>query len=438
MGDFSLIGVLVVAIVLIVFMIAKLKIHAFLSLCVASLFVAITTGVSLDTIASTLEKGVGGTLGFLAIIIGCGTILGKMLEISGGAWQIANFLLEKLGKDRASLVMMLVGFIAGIPVFVEVGFVLLVPLVYVISRQMGINPIKIGIPLATSLMTVHCIVPPHPAATAIVSILGAEMGKVILLGLVCGSICAFVGGVVFMSFVKLENITFKENALEQRSDLPSFGITLFTILLPLVLMLSKTIFLPLVADGSSLALWIKFIGDPIVALLLSVFVSYYTLGLSRGLNMDAIFDLTSNSFAPIAGVLLIIGAGGAFNEILIASGIGEALKNTLSTLPISPIFLAWLIALILHLAIGSATVSMLSAAGIVLPLIDGSGVSPEVICIAVGSGAIGATIVTDSLFWLVKESLQMSVGQMLKYFTSATTIASVTGLIMSFVVSFIV
>ncbi|ASM34299.1 GntT protein [Campylobacter sputorum subsp. bubulus] len=438
MSDFGLILTLIVAILLIVFMISKLKIHAFLTLSLASVFVAIVTGVKLDIITASLEKGIGSTLGFLAIIIGCGTILGKMLEISGGARVIADFLLNKLGKQRVNLVMVLVGFIAGIPVFVEVGFVLLVPLVLVVAKELKINPATIGISLATSLMTVHCIVPPHPAATAIVSTLKADMGMVIMLGLFTGLICAFVGGVVFMKFVKLPlNADIKLVKTDDIKDMPSFGISLFTILLPLILMLSKTIFLPLVEQSSSLSMIIKFIGDPIIALLISVFVAYYTLGIKRNLNMDNIFDITSSSFSPIAGVLLIIGAGGAFNEILVISGIGEALKNTLSTLPISPIFLAWLIALILHLAIGSATVAMLSAAGIVLPLLGSSTISPEIMCIAVGSGAIGATIVTDSLFWLVKEYLGISVSQMLRYFTTATTIASITGLAVSFILSFV-
>ncbi|HLZ19469.1 MAG TPA: hypothetical protein VKO67_07635, partial [Smithellaceae bacterium] len=209
------------------------------------------------------------------------------------------------------------------------------------------------------------------------------------------------------------------------------------ILLPLILMLSKTVLLPIAGKTSGVALFIAFIGNPITALIISVFVAYFTLGLSRGLKMGRILDLTSGSFAPIAGVLLIIGAGGAFNEILVASGIGEALKRVLSGLPLSPIFLAWVIALVLHMAVGSATVAMLSAAGIVLPLISGTNVSREIICIAVGSGAIGLTLVTDSLFWLVKECLGMSVHQMLKYFTTATTIASVVGLGLSFVLSFV-
>lgn len=431
MSNFALISVLIASIALVVFCITKLKIHAFLSLSLASIFVALITGVDLTKIGSIIENGVGGTLGFLAVIIGCGSVLGKMLEVSGGAQKIALSLLNLLGKKRADIVMMLVGFIAGIPVFVEVGFVLLVPLVLVVAKEIGVSRIKIGIALATSLMAVHCMVPPHPAATSIVATLGADIGQVIWMSIVVGMICAFIGGVLFLKFFdfsKDNEMSVFDNTGSTYNSMPSTAITYFTILLPLVLMLLKTL---VFKDNSVFA----FIGNPIIALLISVFVAYYTLGLKQGYSMQNLMEFSSNSFTQIASILLIIGAGGAFNEILIASGIGEALKQTLGSLSLNPVFLAWLIAIILHASVGSATVAMISAAGIVLQM--DSNVSKEVLCLAIGSGAIGCTIVTDSLFWLVKESLGMSVKAMFKYFTSATLVASISGLILSYVLSII-
>ncbi|MBZ7978090.1 TRAP transporter large permease subunit [Campylobacter sp. RM12654] len=431
MSNFALISVLIASIALVVFCITKLKIHAFLSLSLASIFVALITGVDLTKIGSIIENGVGGTLGFLAVIIGCGSILGKMLEVSGGAQKIALSLLNLLGKKRADIVMMLVGFIAGIPVFVEVGFVLLVPLVLVVAKEIGVSRIKIGIALATSLMAVHCMVPPHPAATSIVATLGADIGQVIWMSIVVGMICAFIGGVLFLKFFdfsKDNEMSVFDNTSSTYNSMPSTAITYFTILLPLVLMLLKTL---VFKDNAVFA----FIGNPIIALLISVFVAYYTLGLKQGYSMQNLMEFSSNSFMQIASILLIIGAGGAFNEILIASGIGEALKQTLGSLSLNPVFLAWLIAIILHASVGSATVAMISAAGIVLQM--DSNVSKEVLCLAIGSGAIGFTIVTDSLFWLVKESLGMSVKAMFKYFTSATLVASISGLILSYVLSII-
>ena len=439
MEELKLVVILVISICLIVFLIAKLKIHAFLSLSLAGVFVALSTGMPLDKIGSILEKGVGGTLGFLAIIIGCGAILGKMLEISGGATRIALTLLDLLGKKRADMVMIFVGFIAGIPVFVEVGFVLLVPLALVVAKELGLSRIKLGIALATSLMCVHCILPPHPAATTIVATLGANIGIVIILGLCVGLVASFVGSVFWLGFLKAQNEKLENlrdsNLSIDKANLPSNSATFFVILLPLVLMLLKTILTPM--GGGDFSKFIAFISNPIIALLISVFVAYYLLGLRRNLTLAKLNDLSADSFYSIAGVLLIIGAGGAFNEVLVQSGVGNALKTMLEHLSLNPILLAWLVAIILHSAVGSATVAMISAAGIVAPLADGGAVSKEVLCIAIGSGAIGLTIVTDSLFWLVKESLGMSVNQMFKYFTSATTIASFIGLVLAFGLSYV-
>ena len=460
----ALVCVLIVAIALIVVLIVRVKLHPALALTLAAFGVGIVTGTPLDTLGDTIETGVGGTLGFLALIIGFGSILGKMLEVSGGAERIAKSLLHRLGRDRATWVMMLIGFIAGIPVFVEVGFVLLVPLVFVIARQAKISVIKIGIPLVTSLMVVHCIVPPHPAVTAIAGTLGADIGKVIVLGLLVGLPCAAVGGPVF-SYVGIRGAVAApvtagrlsasgaedESADEAPSgrlpaqvsepdrSLPGFGITLLTILLPLLIMVGRTVLVQVLPESSRALPVVNLVGNPIAALLVAVFFAYWSLGLRRGRGMSDLLDLTDGSFGPIAGILLIIGAGGAFNEVLIASGIGDGIAHLLSALPVSPVILAWLIALLLHFAVGSATVAMISAAGIVLPMVtDDPSLSPEVMAIAIGAGAIGLTQVTDSLFWLVKEYLGMSVQQTLRSLTLATSCASVVGLIGALLLNLVV
>lgn len=442
MSPEGLICILVVAIGLIVFLILKCKLHAFIALSLAACFVGIATGMPLGKIANSIEKGVGGTLGFLALIIGFGSILGKMLETSGGAQRIAHTLLARLGKENATWVMMLVGFIAGIPVFVEVGFVLLVPLVFVVARDAGLSKMQIGVPLALSLMVVHCIVPPHPAAMAISATLGADVGKVIIFGLLAGLPCAIAGGPLFVKFgmrgakADAQSATDAPRAAVDIASLPGFGVTLFTILLPLLIMVGKTLLVLLLPATSPMLPAILFIGNPITALLISVFFAYYALGLARGCQMADLLSLTEKSFAPIAGILLIIGAGGAFNGILIDSGIGKSLASILATLAISPIFLAWLIAGILHFAVGSATVAMISAAGIVLPMAElNPQLSREVLTIAIGAGAIGWTQVTDSLFWIVKEYLGLSLTETIRNYTVPTTIASLVGLGSAFILN---
>ncbi|AZS50831.1 permease DsdX [Entomomonas moraniae] len=430
-----LVGILIISIILIVLLIVKCKLHASIALVLAAFFVGITTDMPIDTLPTIIEKGVGGTLGFLTLIIGFGAILGKMLEVSGGAERIASTLLDKLGKERATWVMMLVGFIAGIPVFVEVGFVLLIPLVLVVAKDAGIPRLKVGLPLAVSLMTVHCIVPPHPAAMAIAAKLGADVGKVIVLGLLVGLPCAMIGGPLFVKFF-CANIPTDDELLDTtpsiitaRKTLPGFWITLFTILLPLLIMVGKTLLVISIDKGSIVMSYISFIGNPITALLISVFFAYWSLGLTRGLNLAELLSVSERAFTPIAGIFLIIGAGGAFSEILSVSGVGNGLKEALSTLPISPIILAWLIAALLHFAVGSATVAMISATGIVLPMMTGHPeLKPEVMAIAIGAGAIALTQVTDSYFWLVKEYLGLTMTETIKRLTVATTLASIVGL----------
>lgn len=436
MSTTMLVGVLIVAIAMIVVLIVKCKLHASIALILAAFFVGITTGMPIHTIPDVVEQGVGGTLGFLTLIIGFGAILGKMLEVSGGAERIASTLLDKLGRQRATWVMMLVGFIAGIPVFVEVGFVLLVPLVLVVAKDAGISRLKVGLPLAVSLMVVHCILPPHPAATTIAGILGADIGKVIVYGLLVGLPCAIVGGPLFVKLfcnnvVDTGTVTKEDTSVPTafHKELPSFGITMFTILLPLLLMVGKTLLAIWLTKDSTLMHIVSFIGNPITALLISVFFAYCSLGLARGLNLTELLSISEKAFIPIAGILLIIGAGGAFSEVLKISGVGNALKDALATLPISPIILAWLIAALLHFAVGSATVAMTTAAGIVLPMLTGNPeLKPEIMAIAIGTGAIALTQATDSFFWLVKEYLGLTMTETIKRLTVATTLASIVGL----------
>lgn len=442
-----LISMLIIAVLLIVFMVAKLNLHAFIALVLATFFLGVSTGMPLMDIIDKIEMGVGGTLGFLALIIGFGSILGKMLEVSGGAERIANTLLDNLGEKNATWVMMLVGYIAGIPVFADVGFFLLVPLVFVIAKETGMSKMLVGVPLALSLMTIHCIVPPHPAATAISVTLGADIGKVIIYGVIVGLPATILGGPIYMRYCcRNEFAALKASGWgeihgarkKERSgkDLPPFGLTLFTILLPLILMVGNTIIKAFVENGSTAATLVRFIGNPITALLISAFFAYWSLGIRRGKSLEQLLEITDKSFGPIAGIILIIGAGGGFNEVIIASGIGKGLADSLSTLPVSPIILAWMIAGILHFAVGSATVAMISAAGIVLPMVQADpSLSPEIMVLAVGTGTIGWTQMTDSLFWIVREYLGLSLMEAIKSYSVATTIAAIVGLAMTLLIN---
>ncbi|CAI9008649.1 gluconate:H+ symporter [Pseudomonas chlororaphis] len=434
----ALLWVLLAAIVMIVVLIVRFRVHAFLALIAACGLVGVGSGMPLNTMLESFQKGLGDTLGFLAAIIGLGSILGKMLEESGGAERIAQTLLNTLGEQRASWVMMLVGFIAGIPVFFEVGYILLIPLVYVVAKETRLNLLYLGVPLAVSLMCVHCMLPPHPAAMAITHLLGADVGKVILYGLIVGLPTAIVAGPLWIRLVARRQAepwqaAFLEERCEARGErvLPGFWLTLLTILLPLLLMIGKT-FASALPVGSTLSVLLSFFGNPLVALVIAVVFAYWSLGLRRGLCMQDLLGHTQKSLPPLASILLIIGAGGAFNGILIDSGVGKVLADSLTRLDINPVVLAWLVAGLMHFAVGSATVAMMSAAAIVLPTLGvDSGYSKEIIVVAIGAGAIGWTHVTDSAFWVVKEYLGVSLADALKTFTSATVLASVVALLLT-------
>ena len=325
------------------------------------------------------------------------------------------------------------------------GVVLLIPLAFSIARKTNTSLLKLAIPLCTALMAVHCVVPPHPAAMYVTNALGADIGTVIVYGLVVGLSASLIGGPLFLRLVgnrlpfKAVPQAFSEIKVRNEDELPSLGATLFTVLLPIILMLAKTAAELNMEKGTPLYSVLSFIGNPITAMFIAAFVAYYMLGIRQNMGMSALLAKTEDGFSSIANILLIIGAGGAFNGILKASGLADTLAVILSNLDMHPILLAWLVALILHAAVGSATVAMMGATAIVAPILPMyPNVSPEIITLAIGSGAIGFTIVTDSLFWLVKQYCGATLNETFKYYTTATFIASVIALGTTFLLSYII
>lgn len=434
-------GVLISSILLIVTSIIKFKLHPFLALLLSSFYVGALMGMKPLDMITSIEDGIGGTLGFLAAVIGLGTILGKMMEISGAAERI-GITLQQCRWLSPEVIMVLIGMICGITLFVEVGVVLLIPLAFSIAKKTKTSLLMLAIPLCTALMAVHCIVPPHPAALYVTKALGADIGSVILYGLILGVIASLVGGPLFLTIIKKE-IPFKavpeqfaDLKVRNEDELPSLATTLFTVLLPIFLMLIKTTAELNMDKDTSVYAVLEFIGNPITAMFIAAFVAYYMLGLRREMKMTDLLSKTEDCFSSIANILLIIGAGGAFNGILKASGLSDNLANILSHLDLHPILLAWLVAIILHAAVGSATVAMMGATGIVSPMLGlYPNISPEIITLAIGSGAIGCTIVTDSLFWLVKQYCGATMTEIFKYYTTATFIASLVALMGTFLLS---
>lgn len=435
-----------ISIVLLLILITRFKVNPFVSLLLAAGFVGIASGMPLVKVVDSIKDGMGGTLGFIAIVLALGTMLGKMMAESGGAERIARTLINRFGEKNVHWAMMFVAFIVGIPVFFQVGFVLLIPLVFTIARQTGVSLVKIGIPLIAGLSIVHGIVPPHPAAMAAVDLFQADVGKTIMLSIIVALPSAIIAGPLYGTWIsKRVKTSISPELAAQLSepkderDLPSFGITVFTVLLPVLLMLLATIADVNLPKEDMLREWADFIGNPITSLLIAVIISFWTLGFNRGFTKDDILKFTNDCLAPTATILLVIGAGGAFNKVLLNSGVGDYIAELATASAISPIFLGWLIAALIRVATGSATVSMMTAAGIVGPIaLQIPGTSPELLVLATGAGSLILSHVNDSGFWLIKEYFNMSVQDTLKTWTVMETILSVVAIILIMALSLVV
>ena len=435
-----------ISIVLLLILITRFKVNPFVSLLLAAGFVGIASGMPLVKVVDSIKDGMGGTLGFIAIVLALGTMLGKMMAESGGAERIARTLINRFGEKNVHWAMMFVAFIVGIPVFFQVGFVLLIPLVFTIARQTGVSLVKIGIPLIAGLSIVHGIVPPHPAAMAAVDLFQADVGKTIMLSIIVALPSAIIAGPLYGTWISKRvqtsispELSAQLSEPKDEHDLPSFGITVFTVLLPVLLMLLATIADVNLPKEDMLREWADFIGNPITSLLIAVIISFWTLGFNRGFTKDDILKFTNDCLAPTATILLVIGAGGAFNKVLLNSGVGDYIAELATASAISPIFLGWLIAALIRVATGSATVSMMTAAGIVGPIaLQIPGTSPELLVLATGAGSLILSHVNDSGFWLIKEYFNMSVQDTLKTWTVMETILSVVAIILIMALSLVV
>ncbi|MDY0393513.1 gluconate:H+ symporter [Virgibacillus halophilus] len=423
-----LLVITIVAIVIVILGVSWWKWHAFISLTVASLFLALFAGLSMDKIVDAYETGVGSVLGHLVGILALGTILGKMMSDSGAGKKVADFFIEKFGKKKLPWAMLLSGFIIGIPVFFEVGLVILLPLVISIRKSTKQNILLIGIPVLAGLSIVHGLVPPHPGAMTAIGIYDANMGHVLLYSLIIAFPTAIVAGPLFAKWVHKRVVPVGEPELFQEerklAELPGTGISFFTILLPVLLML-LTVIVPYISLPTVIAKFLMFIGSPVIALLLACFAAYYFLGYRQGMEGKLIKKLTDDCLLPLASIILIIGAGGGFKQILIDSGVGDAIATMAEQISLSPIVLAFLVAGLVRVATGSATVALTTAAGIVAPVVAHmTDVNLELLVIATGAGSLMLSHVNDAGFWLVKEYMGLTVKETFKTWTVMETILS--------------
>ena len=434
-ADTRLLLYALLAVSALVVLIARLKLHPFIALVSVSLAMGVVAGMPPVAAVKAFQDGVGNVLGFIAIVVGLGTMLGKMMAESGAATRIAITLIDLFGERRVHWAIMFVAFIVGIPVFFQVGFVLLIPLVFTIARRTGMSLIKIGIPLVAGLSVVHGMLPPHPAAMLAVAAYNADVGRTILYGLLVGLPTAALAGPIFANWVSPRIVLPADNPMarqlegESLAEMPGFGISIFTVLIPVILMLLASAADLALNSASSVRAALHFVGHPIVALLVALLFSFWSLARTRHFTREEVMKFCNDCLGPTATILLVIGAGGGFNQVLVQSGVGGAIARLATGSEASPLVLAWIVAALIRVATGSATVAMTTAAGIVAPIaLATPGTNAELLVLATGAGSLVLSHVNDSGFWLIKEFFNMTVPQTLKTWTVAETIIGVAGL----------
>jgi Gnt-I system low-affinity gluconate transporter len=445
--------IVIAGVTLLLLMVLKFKISAFISLLVTSMFVGVLAGMPIQDILQSIQTGMGGTLGFVAVVVGLGAIFGQILESSGGAESLAHYLVKKFGTDRASWAMVLTGFIVAIPVFLDVGLVILAPIIYALSRDTKRSLLYYGIPLLAGLAVTHSFMPPTPGPIAVADILDAQLGWVIFFGFLLGIPTAIIAGPVFGKYIagKIyieppeDMMRPQEAGAVDPESLPSFRSIALLIAVPLLLILVNTFTSVMVDKGVIDKMLFTdvliFLGHPFSALIIAALLAVYFLGIRRGKSRQELLQLSNKALGPAGIIILVTGAGGVLKQILVDSGIGEIMARSISGSALPPILLAWILAAIVRVTQGSATVAMITAAGIISPVLSFINPSPPELALIVISIASGATLlshVNDSGFWLVNKYFGMDEKQTLRSWTVMESIVALCGLAFSMLASLFV
>ncbi|WP_328539633.1 GntT/GntP/DsdX family permease [Streptomyces sp. NBC_00344] len=440
-------GIAVLAgIAVIVLLITKFKLHAFLSLTIGSLVLGAVAGAPLDKVITSFTTGLGTTTASVGVLIALGAILGRLLADSGGADRIVDTILARASRRMMPWAMVLIAAIVGLPLFFEIGIVLLIPVVLLVAKRGNFSLMRIGIPALAGLSVMHGLIPPHPGPLVAVAAVHANLGLTLALGVLVAIPTVIIAGPVFSRYaarwvdIQAPDRMIPERPSDELGKLPSFAATVSTVLLPVVLMLAKALVDVVVDDPADTVQRVfDVIGSPLIALLAAVIVAMFTLGRAAGFTKGRMATTTEKSLAPIAGVLLIVGAGGGFKQTLIDSGVGQMVLDISKDWSIPALLLAWLIAVVIRLTTGSATVATVSAAGLVAPLAaDMSSAHVALLVLAIGAGSLFFSHVNDAGFWLVKEYFGMTVGQTLKTWSVMETLISVVSMIFVLLLSLVI
>ena len=433
--------IVLLGVALLIFMIIKLKLNTFVSLVVTAFLIALMLQIPIAKIPTTIETGIGGQLGHLAVIFGFGSMLGQLVSDSGGGYRIATTLIQKFGRRWIQVAVILASFIIGLALFFEVGLVVVLPIIFIIAREMDMPLMYLGVPMAATLNVTHAFLPPHPAPTAITDILGANLGHVLLLGIIAAIPTIIVAGPLYNYFLhkfypkvyrkNLDIAVLGEYKEFELDETPGFGISVLTAMLPVILIAVATICSFILPKGNPVNEFIQFVGAPDAAMLISLLFAVVTMGLMRNKKMEEISNSMVTSVKQIAMMLLIIGGGGAFKQVLVDGGISKYVSDLFAHTSLSPIVAAWLITAILRIALGSSTVSAMTAAGLIAPMAHQFGANSSMaalMVLAVGAGSVFGGHVNDAGFWMIKEYFGLSLKENFIAWTTLTCVLAVAGL----------
>lgn len=428
------------SIALLLVLILVVRLHAFLALLITSMTLGAAAGLPLAKILKSIQFGFGDALGFIAVVVGLGAIIGRFIEVSGGGQALADWLLRVFGRDRAPWAVFFTSFLLGLPIFFEVGFIILVPIVWNLGRETKRSILFYGMPMAAALTVTHAMVPPHPAPSAAAQLFGADLGRTILYGVAFAIPMAIAGGIGYGGFIARRLfVPVPEHVSRPAQPAPASGsgkpaapphvaLVVAALLLPIACIFAASISEIVATPASRVRNVLGFFGHPFTALIAaSLFVMIF-LGARRGYSRDQISKLATECLAPMASLLLIMGGGGAFKQVIVDSGVGTYAGRVLAGSHISPLLVAYIIAAALRIAQGSATVAIITAAGITAPMVKGlPGYRPEMLVMATAAGGTILSHVNDAGFWLVKEYLGMSVPDTLRSWTTMKVITSLVG-----------
>ncbi len=429
-------------IVFLLILMVGVRLNAFFALIITALLVGIAEGMPAMAALRSVQNGAGSTLGSIVLILAFGAVLGKLVEDSGAAQRITYWLIGLFGPARLQIALLLTGFVVGLPMIYNAGFLVLIPLVYSIAATTGLPLLYVGIPMSASLSVAHGLLPPHPAPVSVAALYRADVNLTLLYGIALALPAILLAGLWFARWFKKSRAVIPAHLFTYKTrpeaELPGTGVSLLITLLPVLLMVVAAVADLALPPGSAPAGAIHFLGDPNIALGLAVLLSCYVLGVRRGKTMKELMDLAATGVSSVATVLLIIGGGGAFKQVLLDSGVGEEIKALGGQLTLSPLVLAWTVAALLRLALGSATVAAITSAGIVLPVLGNSKISPELLVLASGAGSLMFSHVNDIGFWMFKEYFNLSLKQTFLSWSVMETIVAVVGLVGSLALSYVV